>query len=153
MDTPSIVMLPEIKYHYFFSSFGPDFFFSPITIYCWYCLHPCWTDIALLFLCFILLSTTSEHPLVSGICPSFRTRALIMVLINYIDTKVKCLYLKNLHLKGLCGRCLSELRDWRYSQSCWYFRPSFVNCCPSFSLLLPSFSLVQLSLLPPSLCE
>jgi hypothetical protein len=35
---------------------------------------------------------------------------------------------------GLCGRCLSEFLGWRYSQSCWYFRPSFVNCC--LSLLL-----------------
>ncbi len=34
-------------------------------------------------------------------------------------------------MKGLCGRCLSEFIEWRYSQSCWYFRPSFVNCCPS----------------------
>jgi hypothetical protein len=24
-----------------------------------------------------------------------------------------------------------ELIDWRFSQSCWYFRPSFVNCCRS----------------------
>ncbi len=31
--------------------------------------------------------------------------------------------------KGLCRRCLSEFIDRRYSQSCWYFRPSFVNCC------------------------
>jgi hypothetical protein len=23
--------------------------------------------------------------------------------------------------------CLIELIDWRYSQSCWYFRPLFVN--------------------------
>jgi hypothetical protein len=29
------------------------------------------------------------------------------------------------------GRFLSEFIDWRYSQSCWYFRSSFVNCCPS----------------------
>ena len=33
--------------------------------------------------------------------------------------------------EGLCGQCLSEFIDWRYSQSCWYFRWSFVNCCPS----------------------
>ncbi len=38
---------------------------------------------------------------------------------------------KNLPGKGLCGRTLSEFIDWRYSQSCWHFRPSFVNCCPS----------------------
>ncbi len=34
------------------------------------------------------------------------------------------------HVKGW-GRCLSEFIDWRYSHSCWYFRLSFVNCCPS----------------------
>jgi hypothetical protein len=42
---------------------------------------------------------------------------------------------------GLCvGKCFSEFIDWRYSQSCWYFWPSFVNCCP-YNLLtvqLPS---------------
>ncbi len=27
--------------------------------------------------------------------------------------------------------CLKEFIDWRYSQSCWYFRTSFVNYCPS----------------------
>ncbi len=50
-----------------------------------------------------------------------------------------------LHLKKftlLCGRCLSEFIDWRYSQSCWYFRPTFVNCWPS--------NLLSGQLLPPS---
>ncbi len=28
-------------------------------------------------------------------------------LINYTDTKSKCRHLKKLHVKGLCGRCLS----------------------------------------------
>ncbi len=45
-------------------------------------------------------------------------------------------------VKWLCGICLSEFIDWRYSQSCWYFWPSFVNCCSSNifsgSTLLPS---------------
>jgi hypothetical protein len=42
-------------------------------------------------------------------------------LINYKDTKTKCcLYW-----------CLIEFIDWRYGQSCWYFRPCFVNYCPS----------------------
>ncbi len=27
--------------------------------------------------------------------------------------------------------CSIEFIDWRYSQSCWYFRPSFMNYCPS----------------------
>jgi hypothetical protein len=44
-----------------------------------------------------------------------------------------------------CGRCLIEFLDWGYSQSCWYFRPSFVNYAPL------TFSLVHL--LPPSLCQ
>ncbi len=35
--------------------------------------------------------------------------------------------------------------DWRYSQSCWYFRPSFVNCCPSLWLNSPPH--------PSSLCK
>jgi hypothetical protein len=52
-------------------------------------------------------------------------------LINYKDTKIKCRHLKDLPVKGLCSRCLLEFIDWRYSQSCWYFRPSFVNYCPS----------------------
>ncbi len=45
---------------------------------------------------------------------------------NNIHQNKMC-HLKNLPVKGLCGRCLSEFKDWR----CWYFRPSFVNCCPS----------------------
>ncbi len=49
-------------------------------------------------------------------------------LINYVDTKAKCRHPKTLSVKGLCGRCLYEFIDWRYSQSCWYFDP--------FSLLL-----------------
>ncbi len=66
-------------------------------------------------------------------------------LINYIDTKAKCHHPKNLTCKtGLCGRCLSEFIDWRFSQSCWYFRPSFVNCCPS--------NLLSRSIPPPPSC-
>jgi hypothetical protein len=37
----------------------------------------------------------------------------------------------DLQVEEFCGRCLLEFIDWRYSQSCWYFRPSFVNYCPS----------------------
>ncbi len=50
--------------------------------------------------------------------------------------------------QGLCGRCLSECIDWRYSQSCWYFRPSFENCCPS--ILLSGSTLLPFH---PSLCQ
>jgi len=52
-------------------------------------------------------------------------------LINYIDTKAKCHHLKELTCKVLCGRCVSEFIDRRYTQSCSYFRRSFVNCCTS----------------------
>ncbi len=51
-------------------------------------------------------------------------------LFNYKDTKTKCrLYW-----------CLIESVNWRYGQSCWYFRPSFVNYCNSIT----PFSLVHL---------
>ncbi len=56
-------------------------------------------------------------------------------LINYVDTKAKCRHLKSWPVCGLCGRCLSQFIN---SQSCWYFRPSFVNCCLSnLSFLSP----------------
>ncbi len=61
---------------------------------------------------------------------------------------VICRHLKKLARKGAFGRCLLEFREWRYSQSCWYFRPSFVNYCPSnllFGWPPPS--------VPPSLCQ
>ncbi len=56
-------------------------------------------------------------------------RAVVRMLLYSIDTKAICLYLKK--LTCLCGRCLPEFIDWRYSQSTWYFRPSFVNCYSS----------------------
>ncbi len=52
-------------------------------------------------------------------------------LINYIDQSKMSSSKKNLLAKGLCGRCLSECIYCRYNQSCWYFRPRFVNYCPS----------------------
>jgi hypothetical protein len=65
-------------------------------------------------------------------------------LINYIDTKAKCSLLKNLPVKGLCGRCLSEFIDWRYSQSCWYniYDPALWTIAPL------TLSLVQSPPLP-----
>ncbi len=62
-------------------------------------------------------------------------------LINYMDTKAKCRHLKKL---TSIRRCLSEFIDWKYSQSSWYFRPSFVNHL--------TFSLVQLSAPLPLPC-
>ncbi len=81
-------------------------------------------------------------------------KALLHWLINYIGTKAKkcwwrqcnVMSSKNLPVLGLRYRCLSEFIDWRYSQSSWYFRASFVNVAP------PTFSLVELSTLPSLLC-
>ncbi len=67
---------------------------------------------------------------------------LIYILIFKLFLKPKQNVAKNWPVKGLRGRCLSEFIDWRYSQSCWYFRLCFVNCCPS-NLLSGSTSLCQ----------
>jgi len=37
--------------------------------------------------------------------------------IRLIEGNAKCRHLKKWPVKGLCGRCLSEFMDWRYSQS------------------------------------
>jgi hypothetical protein len=42
-------------------------------------------------------------------------------LIDYIDTKAKFRHLKKLTCKGTLQQVLSEFKDWRDSQSCWYF--------------------------------
>ncbi len=74
-------------------------------------------------------------------------------LINYVDTKSKCRHLNKFTCKGtLCHVFVKvEFRDWKYMQSYWYFRPSFVNCCPSNllsgSTLLPPPLSVWISLL------
>ncbi len=65
-------------------------------------------------------------------------------LINYIDTKAKCRHLKNWPADGLCAGCFSEFIDRRHSESCWYFWPSFVNCCLS--------DLLSASIPPPLPC-
>ncbi len=53
----------------------------------------------------------------------------------YKDTKTTCRHLKKL----TCKRTLRQvfIRVYRQeTQSCWYFRPSFVSCCPlTFSLV------------------
>ncbi len=61
-------------------------------------------------------------------------------LIKYKDAKTKCRHLKK---KLTCKGILRQV----YSQLCWYYRPSFVNCCPS-NLLSGS----NLPLSPSSLC-
>ncbi len=72
------------------------------------------------------------QPTTSRNCSSPEDGFRLLVSSNYIDTKAKCRHLqKNLPVKALSGRCLFEFIDWRCSHSCWYFRPSFVNCCPS----------------------
>ncbi len=69
--------------------------------------------------------------------PFFTFKGKIHGLMNYIDTKAKCHHLKKL----TCTRTMrqADFIDWRYSQSCWYFRPSFVICCPSPRLSSSTF--------------
>ncbi len=74
-----------------------------------------------------------------------RVKSMNHGLINFIDTKAKCRNLKKLTFRGTLRQVFinqSLYIDWRYSQSCCHFRPSFVNCCPSNllsgSTLLPS---------------
>ena len=58
----------------------------------------------------------------------------------YVDTKAKCRHLKIL----TCGETLRQvfISLWTGdSQTCWYFRPSIVYCCPS--------PLLSSSTLPP----
>ncbi len=89
---------------------------------------------------FIIHSLTMRHPVQCTKLTAFMTRGCFFGhlgkgtshrLINHKDTKTKSrLYW-----------CLIEFIVWRYSQSCWYFRPSFVNFCPS--------NLLSRSPLPP----
>jgi hypothetical protein len=69
-----------------------------------------------------------------GLRPSVRHRNLKQSplspnhgLTNYIETNAKCRHLKKLSCKGILRQVFIRV----YSQSCWYFRPSFVNCCPT----------------------
>ena len=62
-----------------------------------------------------------------------------------LSTRTFVFSIHSLACKGTLQQVFIRI-DWRYSQSCWYFRPSFVNCCPS-NLLSGS------TLLPPSLCQ
>jgi hypothetical protein len=65
-------------------------------------------------------------------------------LINFIDIKAKCCHLKKLPCKGTLQQVFIRVYTLEILSAIlpyWYFRPSFVNCCP-----LP-FSLVYLS--PP----
>ncbi len=84
--------------------------------------------------------------------------------IKLIEVNAECRHLKNLPVKGLCGRFLSVI-NWflAYIQSCWYFQPSFVICtdlpkssfCRSIFRLrnfpLPSMSFIFLSPTLPKL--
>ncbi len=62
----------------------------------------------------------------SWICLSVCTMDFITT-----DTKTKCCLLKKFTCKGTLRQVFFRVIDWRYMQSCWYFRPSFVNYCPS----------------------
>ncbi len=62
---------------------------------------------------------------------NFKLYPSVHGLINYVDTKAKCRNLKKFTWQGTLRQVF--IRDYRlgYSLSCWYFWPSFVNCCSS----------------------
>ncbi len=65
-------------------------------------------------------SKTKSRDTVNGIMSSwiiFHIYSWNHWLITYKDTKAKCRHEKNLPVKGLCVRCLSDFIDWIYSQS------------------------------------
>ncbi len=63
---------------------------------------------------------------------------------DYIDTKAKCRHLNNLHVKGLCGQCLSEFLEFGGTIShVGISDPALWTVAPL------TFSLVQLSLSSP----
>ncbi len=85
-----------------------------------------------------------------------RMKVSLHGLINYIGTKAKRRHLQKFDLyivKGLCGRYLLEFIQ--YSQSCWYFRPSFVNWCTSDLLYgyLPPPRVNKYTVYPYTLCN
>jgi hypothetical protein len=59
--------------------------------------------------------------------------------IRLIKSNATCRHMKKLTSKGTLRQVfirvfrlkIANLWCTLYSQSCWYFRPSFVNCCPS----------------------
>ncbi len=60
----------------------------------------------------------------------------------------KCALLWDLRQNSKCRIywCLIEFIDWRFNQSCWYFRPLLWTSAPL------TFSMVHLPPHPPSLC-
>jgi hypothetical protein len=56
-------------------------------------------------------------------------RKILRVIISAVDSNRADT--KDTKTKSRLYLCLIEFIDWRYSQSCWYFRRSFVNYCPS----------------------
>jgi hypothetical protein len=80
---------------------------------------------------------------------NFSVETIYFLTSSYRETKANCRHLKKLTCKRTLRLVFISI-DWRDSQSCWYFRPSYVNHCPSPLLsgsTLPSFPS------PPSLCE
>jgi hypothetical protein len=62
--------------------------------------------------------------------PAHTSDADYLGLINYIDNKANVIILKNLPVKGLCVRCLSEFIDWRHSKSCVLFSTQLCKLLP-----------------------
>jgi hypothetical protein len=65
-------------------------------------------------------------------------------IIIFIDNKTKCRrHLKKLTCKGTLQQVLIRVYDWRYSQTCWYFRSTLL--CELLPLSLLTFLRLQWS--------
>ncbi len=70
-------------------------------------------------------------------------RSLLILLFTKTDCSMDQVSIKTPNPKCRLYWCLIEFIDWRYSQSCWYFRPLLWTITPL------TCSLVHLPLLPP----
>jgi hypothetical protein len=84
-----------------------DFFYQP------------WPERALLWFWASTLNAGETSWKSSSSGSLYCTSAILYTYSHRLTKTICCLYW-----------CLIEFIDWRYGQSCWYFRPSFVNYCP-----------------------
>ena len=88
----------------------------------------------------VILLTKVSQPLVHILFLSPLLKIYVCILNGWADTSMDKITKKTPNLKCRLYWCLIEYIDWRYSQSCWYFRPLLWTSAPLTFLLvhLPS---------------
>jgi hypothetical protein len=79
------------------------------------------------------------------ICLENKWKLLMETFAYHIEGEAKCCHLKNFSVKGLCGRCLSEFKDWRHFS---IFDPTLSTVAPLtyFLVQLPPFPVSKYSI-------